>query len=265
MSVFYGRALTIGGGGISVPRFTYTGTYEYIDDGNGNWRIKFLTSGVFTPLKDMVIEVFLVGAGGGGGKTLSTSKGTTIKTGASSGGGGGFTKTVRSVILTKDTAYEIVVGVGGAPEVDGGSTSAFNATVSGGKKGVRISSNSEGVPGGAGGSGGGGANTSVGSGQGAARGGSDGSDGSSVSNGAGGIGQGTTTREFGEATGDLYSGGGGGLTVSMMGTIKAAGGDGGGAKGGESAADNTGGGGGGNGGYGGSGIVIIRNHKEVAA
>ena len=262
MSVFYGRALTIGGGGISVPRFTYTGTYEYIDDGNGNWRIKFLTSGVFTPLKDMVIEVFLVGAGGGGGRSAKASSHPTVNV-CSSGGGGGFTKTVRSVILTKDTAYEIVVGVGGAPEVDGGSTSAFNATVSGGKKGDSVSGEKKGAAGGAGGSGGGAANTnpsnSVGTG------GSDGSDGSSVSNGAGGIGQGTTTREFGEATGDLYSGGGGGLTVSMMGTIKAAGGDGGGAKGGESAADNTGGGGGGNGGYGGSGIVIIRNHKEVAA
>lgn len=248
------------GGGISVPKFTYTGTYEYIDDGNGNWRIKFLTSGVFTPLKDMVIEVFLVGAGAGGGGTLTTPKGPTK--GGSSGGGGGFTKTVRSVILTKDTAYEIVVGVGGAPEVDGGSTSAFNATVSGGKKGGRVGSSQEGVAGGAGGSGGGGASTSSAK---AGTGGSDGSDGSSVSGGAGGTGQGTTTREFGESTGDLYSGGGGGVTFSIMGTLTAAGGDGGGAKGGESAADNTGGGGGGNGGYGGSGIVIIRNHKEVAA
>ena len=262
MSEFYGRALTIGGGGISVPRFTYTGTYEYIDDGNGNWRIKFLTSGVFTPLKDMVIEVFLVGAGAGGGKTLTTTGSTP---GASSGGGGGFTKTVRSVILTKDTAYEIVVGVGGAPEVDGGSTSAFNATVSGGKKGDSITGDSKGVAGGAGGSGGGGANTSAGSGQGAGDGGSDGSDGGSVTNGSGGTGQGTTTREFGEATGDLYSGGGGGVAVIIMGTLKGDGGAGGGAKGGESAADNTGGGGGGNGGYGGSGIVIIRNHKEAAA
>ena len=65
MSVFYGRALTAGcGGGISAPKFTYTGTHEYIDDGNGNWRIKFLTSGVFTPLKKMTIDVFLVGDGG---------------------------------------------------------------------------------------------------------------------------------------------------------------------------------------------------------
>ena len=262
MSTIIGNPIMLGGGGISAPKFTYTGTYEYIDDGNGNWRIKFLTSGVFTPLKDMVIEVFLVGAGAGGGKTLTITGSTP---GASSGGGGGFTKTVRSVILTKDTAYEIVVGVGGAPEVDGGSTSAFNATVSGGKKGDSITGDSKGVAGGAGGSGGGGANTSVGSGQGAASGGTAGSDGSSVTSGSGGTGQGTTTREFGEATGDLYSGGGGGASKSIIGTRTAPGGDGGGAPGGESAADNTGGGGGGNDGYGGSGIVVIRKHKEAAA
>ena len=264
MSVFYGRALTIGGGGISVPKFTYTGTYEYIDDGNGNWRIKFLTSGVFTPLKDMVIEVFLVGAGGGGGRSAKASSHPTVNL-CSSGGGGGFTKTVRSVILTKDTAYEIVVGVGGAPGVDGGSTSAFNATVSGGKKGDSITGDSKGVAGGAGGSGGGGANTSAGSGQGAASGGTAGSDGSSVTSGSGGTGPGTTTREFGEAAGDLYSGGGGGTYYSMYMSKPATGGDGGGAKGKESAADNTGGGGGGGDGSGGSGIVVIRNHKEVAA
>ena len=258
MSTIIGNPIMLGGG-ISAPKFTYTGTYEYIDDGNGNWRIKFLTSGVFTPLKDMVIEVFLVGAGAGGGKTLTTTGPTP---GASSGGGGGFTKTVRSVILTKDTAYEIVVGVGGAPGVDGGSTSAFNTTVSGGKKGGSIAGDKKGVAGGAGGSGGGGGGTSSTT---AGSGGSDGSDGSSVSNGAGGTGQGTTTREFGESTGYLYSGGGGGTVVSITGTRNAPGGDGGGAKGGESATDNTGGGGGGNGGYGGSGIVVIRNHKEVAA
>ena len=74
MSVFYGRALTAGGGSdISVPiigkHFNWTGgdgTYRVIDDGDKNWRIKFLSSGVFTTLKDMTIDVFLVGAGGGG-------------------------------------------------------------------------------------------------------------------------------------------------------------------------------------------------------
>ena len=63
--IFNTHYLYIGGGG-GVPKFTYTGRYTFIDDGNGNWRIKFLTSGVITWLKDTMIDVFLVGAGGGG-------------------------------------------------------------------------------------------------------------------------------------------------------------------------------------------------------
>ena len=34
-----------------LPEFTYTGTYETLDDGNDNWRIKFKTSGTFTITK----------------------------------------------------------------------------------------------------------------------------------------------------------------------------------------------------------------------
>lgn len=241
-----------------LPMFEYTGTYEYIDDGSGNWRIKFLTSGTFKPLKNMAIDAFLVGGGGGGG-----TKPTESSVAASSGGGGGFTKTVSAVNLTKNTTYEIAVGVGGAPEVDGGSTTAFNETAVGGKKGSSLTGAKRSVKGGSGGSGGGGATTS--SDGSAGSGGSDGSNGSPTSGaGAGGTGQGTTTREFGESTGDLYSGGGGG-TYYMRGSKKiyADGGNGGGAKGGESAADNTGGGGGGYGGYGGSGIVVIRNARAA--
>ena len=58
-----------GGGGGGVPQFEYTGTYEYIDDGGGNWRIKFLTSGTFTPLKAMTIDAFLVGGGASGSRS----------------------------------------------------------------------------------------------------------------------------------------------------------------------------------------------------
>ena len=52
------------------PQYTYTGSSTFIDDGNGNWRIKFLTSGTltFTNLGTGVngIDVFLVGGGGSG-------------------------------------------------------------------------------------------------------------------------------------------------------------------------------------------------------
>ena len=80
-----------------------------------------------------------------------------------------------------------------------------------------------------------------------ADGGTDGSDGATGDT-AGGKGQGTTTREFGEADGDLYASGGG---KNLKATVP-----------------NSG-----NGGYYASqssvnpadGIVVIRQHKEVAA
>lgn len=58
-----------GGAWVGIPNFTYTGTYETVDDGDGNWRIKFLTSGIFTLLKpkQLLIDVFCVGGGGGWG------------------------------------------------------------------------------------------------------------------------------------------------------------------------------------------------------
>lgn len=226
-----------------LPKFEYTGNYEYIDDGGGNWRIKFLTSGVFTPLKEMVIDAFLVGGGGG-----SPGK----KHGWASGGGGGYTRTDVGITLTANTQYQIEIGAGGV-NASGGDTSAFGNTAKGGRPGEAGTTNPQ--DGGNGGSGGG---------QKSARdvydGGSDGSDGGKDPYSSGGKGQGTTTREFGEADGTLYAGGGGAYTLSKAGK----GGLGGGADGGTSALDNTGGGAGGGTDVatsGGSGIVVIRNTR----
>ena len=245
----------------SAPKFTYTGTYEYIDDGGGNWRIKFLTSGTFTPLKAMTIDVFLVGGGGGGN--------------IYGGGGGGYTKTAKSIELAPKSKYAIVVGSGGAgikTEAEakaGGITSAFGETANGG---IGAGHAREDYHGGAGGSGGGAAGYR-GNG---AKGGEDGGSGGSTTLGAGGAGQGTTTRDFVERTGVLYSGGGGGSAYREYpgGTGGQGGGGDGGASGypGSNGETNTGGGGGAGsddnmsyGGTGGSGIVIIRKHKEAAA
>ena len=203
--------------------FTWSGidgTCLVIDDGGGNWRIKFLSSGVLTWLKDMLIDAFLVGAGGGGHGKYSA------------GGGGGYTKTEKSVVLEANTQYSIEIGASGAT-VNGGNTSAFGSTAEGGKVGGTS------FNGGDGGSGGGAYG---------AKGGIDGADGNSSSSlYSGGKGQGTTTREFGESTGDLYSSGGDGIS-----------------DGAEAGADNTGDGGD-YGKAGGSGIVVIRKHKEAAA
>lgn len=179
------------------------GTYQVTVDSDGDWKIRLLYSGVFTPLKNMTVDAFLVGAGGGKGA---------IYTG---GGGSGYTTTVKSATLTANTAYQITVGAAGANSdgmgstpTDGGTTSAFSKTAAGGKASAN-GSNSSKKPGGAGGSGGGGYNASGGNGtKSAASGGTNGSSGT-TSTTAGGTGQGTTTREFGETSGDLYASGGG--------------------------------------------------------
>lgn len=235
----------IGGSGGGVPQFTYTGQYESIDDGGGNWRIKFLTSGVFKPLKNMTIDAFLVGGGAAGkGETWNAY-----------GGSGGFTTTVKNIVLTKNTEYNIVIGDGGSGNGGaGGASTGFTGTAAGANA----------TPG-SGGSGG----ARMRYGKDTIDAGSDGANGGSANS----TGQGSTTREFGESTGDLYAGGGGAAYLSG-GTsgiryAKAGAGGGGGISGltalpGE---PNTGGGGcgrsgsSGTQGAGGSGIVIIRNAR----
>ena len=246
---------------LSPPEFTYTGEYEFIDEGEGSWRIKFKTSGrlTFTNLGSAQngIDIFLVGGGGGGGSYNG------------SGGGGGYTRTVKHITMA-DPSYYITIGQGGSGGTskhaggDGKATTFDTFNAAGGKGGKSGSS------GGAGGSGGGScANTQNGTGV-AAAGGSDGANGG-ASTYTGGAGQGTTTREFAESSGVLYAGGGGGSSEANG--TPGEGGAGGGGKGGkgyangESATANTGGGGGGamedgyTGGKGASGIVVIRNAR----
>lgn len=257
MSTIIGNPIMLGGGSsISAPiigkNFDWTGgvgTYQVLDDGGGNWRIKFLSSGTFTPLKDMVIDAFLVGGGGAGYGGPS----------AGGAGGGGYTTTIKNIQLVARTDYQIIVGAGGttvssAQGNRGGETSAFTYSANGGYGGENFN-------GGKGGSGGGSYRKTSSSPFIPGNGGSDGGNGGGMTDYPGGVGQGTTTREFGEASGTLYSGGGGGRYSS---SALGAGGGGGGADAGNSALANTGGGGGA-GGAGGSGIVIIRKHKEAAA
>ncbi|MEN6339600.1 MAG: glycine-rich domain-containing protein [Clostridiaceae bacterium] len=243
----------------SSTDFSYSGTYSYLDDGDGNCRIRFLTSGIFTPIKNFTFDLFLVGGGAGGGAA---------GTGGRGGGGGGRTLTHLSIELQANTAYTVTVGAGGASNANGGTTSAFGYSISGGN----TAGNS--CVGGAGGSGGG-AGARDDYEQNGKAGGSNGSNGVSASNDAGGAGQGATTREFSEVTGDLYGGGGGGGAYYQNTRTGGAGGAGGGGAGGNSSQNgyngtaNTGGGGGGSGhttkvgGTGGSGIVILRNHRAA--
>ena len=238
------EGIFVGGGAISAPiigeDFNWSGgdgTYQVLDDGSGNWRIKFLSSGTFTPLKNMVIDAFLLGAGGGSGSDYCGA------------GGAGYTTTVRSVVLAANTAYPLVIGAAGTngtysgtAATKGGTTSAFAAVANGGERSVKGSKTSvkNGANGGSGGagyaaSGGGGID------------GGDGANGSGSLSSNGGKGQGTTTREFGEADGTLYaSGGGSNLTATVSNS-------GNGGRNGITSIEPA------------DGIVVIRQHKEVAA
>lgn len=250
------------------PVYSYTGNAQLIDDGNYNWRIKFLTSGTlrFTSLGNAsTIDVFCVG-GGGAGTCQQYDRG-------GGGGAGGYTKTSSGVSAALNTAISVVIGAGGINPSNNtgatGGTTRFGSAVSaaGGQSTQPLETDS-----GNGGNGGTGGGMSgyyeVRKGD-ALKGGTDGGNAAYTWASAGrrGIGQGTTTREFGEPSGTLYSGGGSGSNRGGDTTV-IAGGAGGGGNGGTGTAGgtNTGGGGGGyggegGGGSGGSGIVVIRNHR----
>ena len=246
--------------------FLYNGNYQIIDDASGNWRIKLLSSGTFKFLKSFPVDLFLVG-GGAGGAYGSTGSSTTGCYGR--GGCGGYTKTIKNKTFAINSDILVTIGAGGVINKGSGGASIFGSSAYQADGGTYDQ----------GGSGGG-------NGRGAA--GSDGADGNPNTTESGfdyiqartyGKGQGTTTREFGESTGDLYSGGGGGCNSGAPG---AGGGGAGGTRSdngnkrsgdGTSGTANTGGGGGASGyhtygsgsvgtpGTGGSGIIIIRNKR----
>ncbi len=247
-----------------IPAFTYTGEYKIVNDSGteisetttNNWNIRLLTSGTltFTDLRGTSsIDVFLVGGGGGSNsKTTSTDYGTVH----SGGGGGGYTKTQKSVSVSANSAIPVSIGAGGGAGSSGGTTTinvnGSTYSASGGAAGGAPWFNGNNTVCGSGGSGGSGGGSASSGGFAGGSGGSDGGNGSSGKSnvfptGSVGSGQGTTTRAFGESSGELYSygGSGGGGSVPVVGTLAA----------------NTGHGGQGSGGSGYSGIAIVRGHR----
>jgi hypothetical protein len=227
--------------------------------GSGNWEV---------PEGVTHADLFLVGGGGGGN---------------AGGGGGGYTGTWLNVKLDDVPGYDngsipYSVGQGGAgvtgnnngPSTgqSGGKTrfgSDDTYEVDGGLGAFTSSGNTvrEGGDGGSGGGASGSTNQLIGAG------GSDGSNGGAGQRGDGGVGQGTTTRAFGDPEGEIYAGGGGGGDAGSGGQP---GGDGGGGDGGSNGGagqdgeDGKGGGGGGHGGIfsataepgrGGHGTILI--------
>ena len=277
-----GNPITLGGGGSKVPDYTYTGNAEWYDEKKTILKLK--TSGVLTLTKDCIADVFCVGGGGGGNGSNSTSTNYHYHSGG--GGGGGYTKTQR-VSFTKQTQYQAIIGAGGSGASknayggEGGTTSINEVSAEGGKSSNKYSGQLSG--GGYGGSGGGSGYPSKEYAHGGGDGGSNGSNGSGYN--VVGVGQGTTTKAFGDSDGELFAGGGGAgdamgtnSSINYKSGIGGSGGGGNGADSGQknartpalaaSGVENTGGGGGGgsygygssydNGAAGGSGVILIR-------
>ena len=104
----------------SLPNFTYTGSYEIVDDDDnvihdianyvGNWKIRFLSSGslTFTDLECAAdgIDAFIVGGGGSGAAGSPYKAQDSVNSG---GGGGGAAITVSKLSVSTGTSYSIVV------------------------------------------------------------------------------------------------------------------------------------------------------------
>lgn len=225
-----------------LPPYSFDGDHTLIDDGNGNWRVKFYSSGNFIPKRDMAVDVFLVGGGGGGLQGWSG-----VWEGPA--GAGGKTTTGRGIELISNQSYDIQIGAGGSAAArtwnaiggTGGTSSAFNYYADGGGGAFGADHSS-----GHGGDGGSGGSAVIGTG------GSDGNDGSGslTYSWRHGYGQGSTTREFGESNNQLYSTGGSFSSSVVHGAANT----GNGGSGGQSQNEVQGG-------NGGSGIIIIRNAR----
>lgn len=188
------------------PKYSYTGNHTLVKDENNHWRIKFLSSGVLEWLSpDTSIDVFLVGGGSGADCQQ-------ISNGIGFGGAGGYTKTFKKVTISPGQRINVVIGAGGvsassAAAAAGGTTSFGNYSAQGGQG-----------PNGGSGAGANSLTHYIADSYPAGNGGEDGADGgnakvaygSSRNTVPGGKGQGSTTREFGEAGGELYSSAGGG-------------------------------------------------------
>lgn len=252
-----------------LPEFT--GNHAIFGDETAG-RIELYESGELT-LSPGTYDFFLVGGGSGSSYDFNDYNNSSSSTGTS-GGGAGYTLTIKDHVVTSSYPISVIVGgpsVSSAKLPEGSelprTTFAGNPTSIGladktyVAEGGKVTRNGQGTNrmanlGYDGGSGGSSKNAGAG-----------GSDGGNGSGSTGGLGQGTTTRAFGDPDGTLYAGGGGGFQ-----TLGGPGGGGNGAtttteSAGTPGTPNTGGGAGGSyrrfGGMaavaaGGSGIVIVR-------
>lgn len=249
-----------GGGSTGYPSFSYTGTYNFYDEGNDNWHLELLSGGTlsFSSMGASIygIDSFVVGGGGGGGRCTSRYYG-------GCGGNGGCVYTGSQFFPVLGTNYTATVGVGGDSSANGSASSIFGYSAPGGLTQTGTGSSSR-------------YHTAAPSGYTSATNGGDGGYSSNnATNGSDGV------YPFGVSgmTGCNFKygasgGGGAGYNSSSKMTNAGTGGSDGGGNGansqngsGTAGTANRGAGGGGGtatsgyGGAGGSGIIILRNHR----
>lgn len=273
-SLYGGVASTEDAPPFALPGFT--GNHAIFGD-EVSGRIELYESGDLT-LYPGTYDLFLIGGGGSGIFGGSDSSEQTAWHTGLGGGGSGYTKTFIGEKVDRAINVECVVGAGGAVNTTANNQANLGSSTylkfsTGSMKEAKGGGNYNSSPyvqsenGQNGGSGGG---AGQGDGSTGGVGGSDGSNGGNSPYGpTGGIGQGTTTKAFGEDSQTLYAGGGGGPGLQ--------GGSGGGGRGARgstsgntsatSGTPNTGSGGGCgyknaryslSAGAGGSGLIIIR-------
>lgn len=101
-----------------IPKFTYTGNYCVMNDGEKDWRIKFLSSGVLM-FQSEVGCIDIVATGGcQSAETLNAAESFSQITG-------------KNVSVSENIEYPIIIGAG-VPNGIGGATSAFDLQAIGG-------------------------------------------------------------------------------------------------------------------------------------
>ena len=243
-------------GSFKLPVFT--GSYAIFGDARKGY-IELYSSGTLT-LAEYEYDLHAVGGGTSGraGTIQPTQGGSTHY--LSAGGGSGYTNTTLSKSVAAGS-YAVIIGSGGVGAFNTGDGTMYPANAGGATQitlpdvtlsalGGKITNNSatavqsQGTDGGSGGGAGAGNGTKAGNGGSDGSNGENGNNNSANANWRGGIGQGATTRDFGEPTGTLRAGGGGGQGNSEA--NKGLGGDGGGGYGkagtaaASSGANNTG-------------------------
>ena len=224
----------------NVPSFTYTGTYQVVDNDDneisdpttyaGEWKIRFLSSGTLTFNDNIEIEngidIFVVGGGGNG---ASGSSYIAQDSRGGGGGGGGAALTITKFPAVAGSSYSIVVGSNKANSSFGLDGTAYFTALAGKTPATPSYSSNTGLYGPIG-SGGAGRLTSETSDYGA----------TSVIAKAGGSGNGSAGNyEFNEEGNKRYGAGGGkgsdGVSTAVGGTAAAGGtgGTNGGGKGGQ--------------------------------